>query len=63
LECSHLSSNSILNKIITTEEVLKRLRNVENNKSPGYVEINEYIASSLDFIIDTVKPVYVFTCI
>ena len=59
-----MSSNSILYKIITTEEVLKGLRNVENYKSPGYVEIiNEYIASSFDFIIDTVKPVYVFTCI
>ena len=45
--------NDILNSAITREEIVQAVKKAKNNKSPGEDNIvNEYIASSLDIMIE-----------
>ena len=51
------STNDFLNGVITADEIIKVIKKAKNNKSPGEdLIINEYIASTLDIMID----VYVY---
>ena len=47
------SWNNLLNDCITAEEVMKAVRNLKNNKSPGDdMVVNEYISSTIEYMID-----------
>ncbi|CAG2250847.1 unnamed protein product [Mytilus edulis] len=52
-DVSSSCDDDTLNCVITREEILKAVKKAKNNKSPGADQIiNEYIASSLDSMID-----------
>lgn len=55
-------SNDVLKKTITKDEVIKAIKSVKNNKSPGDdLIINEYICSTVDLLCDVY--VYLFNLI